>query len=1710
MSPNKKAIGLQVIANIQKNQHEVSNLFELNKNFLENKTIHQLFEEQVKKTPYNIAITYGNKQLTYQELNQKANQLAHYLKDNYQIKPDDLIALCLDRSEYIIIAILAALKAGGAYVPIDPSYPDERINYILSDTKAKVILTNTIHQAIFTQKNTLTIDNIIKDVFVNQHDTNPTCLVTSSNLAYVIYTSGTTGKPKGVMVEHKGVINVYFSLTNIYKITPEERILLFSNYAFDASVEQIILAILNGACLFIVSESVLQNQTLFNDYLKNNKISHLNVTPSFISAQNIDNTEFLKRIIVGGEALTNNLLNNLCSRFPLVINAFGHTETTITSLISFNSSTIGKPLTNINIHILNSSLNPVSTGKIGELYVSGAGLARGYLNQPELTKERFIANPFQTKKEQQKNINTRLYKTGDLVKMLSDGNLEYIGRNDFQVKIRGYRIELNEIENVLNKYPGIRQSVVVVTNNKNKNNNFNNSKYLVSYYVSDTKLNKNEILNYLKQQLPEYMLPTVLVHLIKLPLNINGKLDRKALPNPKLQDKIKYKIPKTTLEAQVRKVFANVLGLKENQVGIKDNFYHLGGNSLLAIRLVNQLNNELQIKIDLITIIKCKNISNLVKNVENKNNNPNITSMPVITPYSNLPKEEYKLSFAQERLWFIDKYAEGKSNFYNTSLVYKLSNYCNKSFLFSSIRGVINRHEILRTIIKNGNNSPYQEVKCIDSATFTIVEKHLQSKTGLNESIQQDVNNSFNLSSDLPIRAIYYTCNNTSYLNIVIHHIATDGWSTDIFLRDLIAYYVYHENIEKLNKEHDVQDNKNKLKIDLPELPIQYKDFALWQRKYLTQDILDKQLTYWMNKLIGYETLNLPSDKPRPLHISHTGKTLNFNLSTELSVKLRQTARELNVSLYSLLLSGFYLLMRAYSYQDDVTIGTIASNRHYLQVENLIGFFVNALILRKQINSKVNIKTYIKQVNYDVMEAQLNQDLPFEKLVEEMVTIHDTSRHPIFQIMFVVQHFGQNYQKLFTSYSVKNINQTSKFDLTWMIDDRLERLSVAIEYATSLFEEHTIQSHFETYQVILEQLSQVNEDDMLKKRIKDIKYLNQLTYEKLIVDYNNVNKEFLNNKTIHQLFEEQVKKTPNNIAVIFEKIQLTYRELNQKANQLAHYLIESYQIKPDDLIVLCLDRSENVLIAILAVLKAGGAYVPVDPNYPVEQIKFILHDVKAKILLTNEASRKKIYNLKQSKLVSLFIDSHNFIGRHGYHLNNPNQKTKSTNLAYVMYTSGTAGKPKGVMIEHISCVLRTYNMKFVSNTCENDKILFKTNYMFDVSFSDIFVTLTAGACLLVTRNIFDLDEINSIMQRHSINVSHFTPSQFNLLKNIHGTGFFKNFKTIHFSGEPLEQKLLLGLNKNINCINYYGPTETGEVTYSSFQSDKLEMNKILIGNVLNGCRPFIINDDFQLLPIGALGELYIGGCCIARGYLNQAKLTNKKFVANLFQTEKEKQHNIDTKLYSTGDLVRMLPDGSLEYIGRNDFQVKIRGYRIEINEIENVLNNYLGIKQSTVAVIESKDKNLNVLNDKYLVGYYVSPIKLNEEEIHYYLKQLLPEYMLPSVLVHLDKLPLNINGKLDRKALPKPTVDNVFKFEAPRNGLEKTMVTIWSKILNLKEEQISIKDSFFCLGGSSLSAIMLLNRINNSFSSDLKIGDIISNRTVENLARLVRSQQERN
>ncbi|MDQ5921391.1 MAG: hypothetical protein QG673_1449 [Pseudomonadota bacterium] len=1668
------------------------------------------------------AAVYINETITYRQLLYQVNNTANKLLLN-GIKPGDVVGIYMDHSIPMIITLLAILRIKATYVPLDTSYPVKRLEYIINDSQmVSVITTQMLSDSIKPYiKSVITLNLDYGNASINYNVSD-----NIQHLAYIIYTSGSTGMPKGVCIRHNSVINFLVSMKRMLSATEDDVFLAHTTISFDISILEIFLPLMVGAKIIIVPRQLLYDSHKLISYIDKQKISIIQATPSLwhmLFEYGWSGNANLQAIS-GGEILHPRLAQKLLDTGAKVWNMYGPTEATIWSTAyivkKINGGVpipIGKPLNNLSIYLLNKENQIVPLGNSGEICISGIGIAEKYFNRPELTKERFINLIINGKK-------VLVYKTGDMGR-IENGLLMYLGREDRQVKYHGYRIELEEIEHILLLHNKITAAVAV----KLLRDNYGES--IAIYFVSNvSNLDETELKIHLQYYLPEYMIPSVYIQLSSLPLTTNGKVNYNELPSPDVVEVVDSSVH--SLELSIISIWQNLF--KHKRIDSNSNFFELGGTSLVALKMIARIREQLGYSITIADLFLNSTIKELVCILDSHNLTDNLE---LIDRYKVIDEQQQVISFGQERMWFIEQY-EGGTNVYNNQLTIKLAANTNINILKLALQGVVSRHEVLHSLIKISNQGGiYQFVEDLNKQPLIINQKVVNNKVELDKLITEEAQYIFKLNVEYPIRLTIYLLSSGNnekiatdhyYLNLVVHHIAFDGWSTDIFIRDLHSYYDYY-----LQLADDKPNNIFKPKLKLDELSIQYKDFAIWQRKYLSGNILFHQLNYWKNILNNYENSMLPLDKQRPATIKYMGKNVYFSLDKLTSFKLRELAKDMRISLFSLLLSGYYLLIRSYSNQDDIVIGTPVANRQYHQLHNMIGLFVNSLVLRSQIDKNIKINDYIQQVSRNVLDAQLYQDLPFEKLVEELHVIQDTSRHPIFQVMFGLQSFGNAVlnEHFITSDGVDlnsfNSHVVAKFDITTMIDDTQDELTGVFNYAISLFNQETIEGYVETYKYILKQLI-----DNTQQKIYELCYLDTETYKKVIFKWNQTNQEYCY-KPIHQLFEEQVNKTPNNVAVVCGTQVLTYKELNIKANQLAHYLKNNYIIQPDSLIAMCLDQSECICVYMLGILKTGAAYVPINPSYPIKRIAYIVKDARVRVILTSVAYVEKCntaledieLNVKKYSMLLdspqecfingtpkpgkkfgidvLAIDSNEITSQKTSNLKND---TNSNNLAYVIYTSGTTGNPKGVMIEHKGVVSLVRGNDYIKIN-SNNAIAHLSDVAFDAATFEIYSALLNGAKLVIPSNrlelLADAIKLEDYLTSNNISVLWLTKTLFDKLYFL-SINLFSSLKYLLVGGEALNYNLINKLAnskfKPQHIINGYGPTEntTFSCVYQIYNSDIANFKNVPIGKPLNNRVAYILNDNLIPLPVGAIGELYVGGVGLARGYLNLNDLTAQKFINNPFKTEIDN----NSRLYKTGDLVRYLPDGNIEYIGRNDSQVKILGHRIELAEIEDKIQLYPTVKQTVVLpLVNSNRDNTADFQGIYLVAYYTSDLKIEDALMIEYLSNYLPQYMIPRAFIHLNQLPITSNGKIDLIKLPSPHLTLESLYVAPVNKAEFIICKVYAQVLNISQDKVGTSDDFFKLGGNSLLAVSLVSKLQLNFK--ISVNDIFILRTPYRIAKTI-------
>jgi len=2057
--------------------------------------IHQLFEAQVERTPESVAVVFDNKQLTYRELNDRANKLAHYLQ-GLGVGPEVLVGLCVERSEEMVVAMLGILKAGGAYVPLDPAYPAERLAFMVEDASLSIVVTQEfiapeqfLGSTQATQQRNISLVCLDRDLssIDRQERANIEAPVNPENLAYIIYTSGSTGKPKGVQIAHSSVVNLLHAIAVIPGLSASDRMLAVTTISFDVSVPEIYGPLTVGGRVVVASREVTKDPAQLMELLTRQSPTVMSATPAtwgMLLEAGWEGSKKVK-IISTGERLSPELADKLLEKCGELWNLYGPTEITVWATLyqvksGAGTIAIGRPLANTQVYILDENLQLVGIGEPGELHVGGAGLARGYLNRPELTEEKFIANPFS------EEPHSRLYKTGDLVRYLPDGNIECLGRIDHQVKVRGYRIELGEIEATLSQHSEVKQAVVMAREDKSDRQRlvayivpgspsdpenvskqtdqwekiwdeayiqpeetqdgsfhiggwndsytgkdldpsqvlswvehtverilslqpnrlleigcgtglllfriapqcqhyyatdlsgeairylegqigvgqasclsasevtlrqtpadglaeivkesfdtaisnsviqfFPNIDYLVGVietavslvepggqiflgdllslplleafhtsvqlYQAPSELSvaqlrqriserrsgeqrllvdpeffialkehlpqishveiqlkrgrdRNEltrfrydvvlhigkkvsgptthpvflnwqqdnltlaavrqqlletspemlvvtgVLNariggdlramellasgdcpqtagelrdritaegmepedwwqlqsqvgyrinitwsgngsdgcydvvfvrddtniiadgalispqqnelkpwsayanqpytgkkhsqlipqlrgFLQEKLPDYMMPSAFVVLEELPLTPSGKVDRRALPAPDksrpLLD-VELVAPRSPTEEILAGIWAEVLSL--NEVGVLDNFFMLGGDSIGATQLISRIRDTFAIELSLHRLFESPTVAEFSQTLDGASRQQFLPIQPVSR------SGELPLSFAEQRLWFLDRLQESETVAYNEQEALRLYGPLSIEALQRAVEEIFRRHEVLRTNYQSTDGSPVRVIHPERDLKMPIVDlQHLPPEAQLKEVQHlgsQEIRQPFDLASDCLLRVtLLQLAANDYVLLLTMHHIITDGWSTGVFAHELEALYGAYV----LGKPSP-----------LPQLQIQYADFACWQRQPTTSQMLAPQLSYWKQQLAGAPPLlELPTDYPRPTVLSSRGAKEFFELGVELTQQLKGLSQEEGVTLFMTLFAAFSTLLYRYSGQEDIVVGTPIANRNRREIEGLMGFFVNTLVLRSGFEGNPSFVELLHRVRQTSLDAYNNQDLPFEQLVEALQPERSLSHSPIFQVMFALQNAPMEPLDLpgMSFNWLQMESAKAKFDLTLSMEETEAGLIGYWEYNCDLFSAATIGRAIGHFQTLLSAIV-ANPG----ARVGELPLLTAAERHQLLVEWNDTFAEYPQTQCIHQLFEEQVERSPDAVAVVFEGEQLTYRELNAKANKLAHYL-QSLGVSPEVLVGICVERSLSMIVGLLGILKAGGAYVPFDSNSPPERLAFMLADAGILIILTQEKLKSAIPSLPDVT-ICLDTDWHQIARQTATNLATP---VTSNSLAYVIYTSGSTGKPKGVLIQHHNVTrLFAATESWFSFNSKDVWTLFHS-YAFDFSVWEIWGALLYGGCLVVVPYWISRspEKFYQLLCQHQVTVLNQTPSAFRQLirvEELREPEKVLHLRYVIFGGEALEIEGLESWfarhgDRSPKLINMYGITETTvHVTYRQLTISDLNRNGSPIGSQIRDLQIYILDKHLQPVPIAVAGELHVGGAGLARGYLNRPELTAQKFIDNPFS------YSPGSRLYKTGDKARYLRDGNIEFIGRIDNQVKIRGFRIELGEISATLTQHPDLLEAVAHVREDSP------GEKRIVAYIVTKEEVASASLRSFLKTKLPDYMVPSAFVFLDAMPLTANGKVDRRALPKPDADREVGATAPRTTTELQLVQIWSEVLNIPT--VGVRDNFFDLGGHSLLAVRLMARIEQQLGTPLPLATLFSEPTIENQASLL-------
>ncbi len=1627
--------------------------------------IHHRFEAQVARTPDAVAVVCDGQQLTYAELNVRANQLAHYLQSQgVGQKPASpvLVALCVERSLEMVIGLFGILKAGGAYVPLDPTYPPERLALMLTTAASPLLLTQAHLQAKLptTQAQLLCLDQDWP-LIATSADHNPTGAVAIDQLAYVIFTSGSTGQPKGAGVYHHSFTNLVHWYTTHFGLTTHDRTLIVSSFSFDLTQKNFFAPLIVGGQLHL-SPAALFDYPTMRALIAHAQITWLNCAPSafypFLEDEAVAppadpyrQLAALRYLFLGGEPINHARLapwlhSPTCQ--ATLVNTYGPTECTdvvaayqLTNALP--SIPIGKPIFNAALYLLDPTGQPVPIGLTGEIYIGGLCVGAGYWQDVALTAEKFVANPFGP---------GRLYKSGDLARYLPDGNLEYLGRIDHQVKLRGFRIELGEIEALLRQHPAVQECIVIAQHTGQEQR-------LVAY-VTAAHAAATDLRNYLRAHLPDYMVPSAFVTLPALPLTPSGKVDRKALPLPDWSALVAeqiYVAPRTPTETALTHIWGEILGI--DRIGMDDNFFALGGHSLLATQIISRIRRTMAVDIGVRAFFETPTVADMARAIDELLRSEEDATYATIPPL--VRSQPLLLSYGQERLWFLDQ-LEGGQNTYNIPFALRLQGKLEVAALARALGEVVRRHEVLRTTFHLQGPQPTQQIHppsfalpVVDLSLLAVDEREAE----VSRCHQAEIHHRFDLAHGPLFRATLFcfAAESEYVLLLNMHHIIADDWSLQLLQREVNLLYQAFVRGEP---------------SPLPELSIQYADFAAWQRNRFDQAALAGQLLYWQEQLRGAPTLlPLPTDRPRPPLQTFNGATYAFSIPVPLATALRRLSHQENATLFMTLLAAFKLLLMRYCGQRDIVVGSPIANRTHLDIEPLIGFFVNTLALRttvaEQAQDDCSFQTLLAQVKYNTLEAYRHQDLPFEKVVELLRPDRSLSHAPLFQVMFnLLQRTSEpTHQASATTLLLADLRVTplvadypiAKFDLTLTMTEETgirdgQALVAALEYNTDLFDAATIARLAEHYTTLLA--------GIVANPAAPIQRLPLLTAaEQVLLTGWNATAVAYPSECIHKLFAAQVQRTPGAVALRSGEEQLCYAKLDAQANQLAHYLQE-LGVGPNVLVGLCVERSLDMVVGLLGILKAGGAYVPLDPTYPAARLAFMLTDAAPPVLLT-QAHLVATLPPVAGQLFCLDRDWPHIATQPA---TPPLSAVTPDHLAYVIYTSGSTGQPKGALNTHAGLSNLLHDLQATHGLTGNDKTLQTTAFSFDVATAEILFPLLNGASLVLTQpdGQRDIGYLVHMIRQHRITTLHVVPTLLQLLLEEADFGRCDSLVRIIVAGEALP----LGLQERFLALsiaelhNLYGPTEAAVYVTAWHCRSNYPRPIVPIGRPLANTQTYVLDHFLQPVPVGVAGELYIGGVQVGLGYLQRPALTAERFIANPFGAG---------RLYKSGDLVRYLPDGNLEYLGRLDQQVKLRGFRIELGEIEAALTQHPAVQAGVVIV------RTGASGEPQLVAYVV--LRAAADGLRAYLRERLPEYMVPSQIVALAELPLTPNGKLDRQGLPAPAVGERQPEAAPdvaRTPTEAALAAIWQGVLQVPD--VGLDENFFSLGGDSILSIQVVAR----------------------------------
>ncbi|HEV2990411.1 MAG TPA: amino acid adenylation domain-containing protein [Candidatus Angelobacter sp.] len=1658
------------------------------------KCVHELFEEQVRKTPNAPAIVFEDIFLTYRDLNRRANQLAHYLRTG-GVKPETRVAIGVERGLEMVVGMIAVLKAGGAYLPLDLTYPLERLQFILQDSAPVALLARGDFQSLprGISKDLHVIDLANEALWGNLRETNldrnetgidPECL------AYVIYTSGSTGEPKGSEVPHRSIPGFIFG-TDYVRFDEETVLLQHSSVSWDAFTLELWPALLTGGQSVLAHKQRVTSDEI-RQYVQGKGVNTLWLTAALLNSIVESDVKCLggvKYLMTGGETASVTHIRRVLQELPgmRVVNGYGPSECTVFSSCyvvpadlpeRVISLPIGKPIGDRRMYVLDQWMNVAPIGVVGEGFIGGASAARGYMGRPDMTAERFVPDPYGGQ------VGGRLYRTGDLVRWRREGTIEFVGRNDLQVKVRGFRIELAEIEARLLEYDGVKEAVVVAQKNEDA------SKRLVAYYTDKHSavstqhsapdqcgsseqfggrtrgsFGAEQLRSYLAQRLPEYMVPAAYVRLEEFPLTPNGKLDRKRLPVPdgNALAVSGYEEPQGEIETTLAAIWREVLEAKK--VGRHDDFFALGGHSLLAVGMITRVREALGLEVELGDVFEHPRLVEFASKIAGGKQ----AQFPPITKADRT--QPIPLSYAQQRLWFLAQ-MQGVSEVYHIPFGVRLEGKLDRRALGLAFDRLIHRHEALRTTFAAKDGEAVQQIATVEDSRFSLLDYDLRDQdlrqqadpeAGLRSIMEEEAHARFDLEAGPLIRGRLVRQAEDQYaLLITMHHIISDGWSIAVLLNELSALYGAF-----VRGEAD----------PLPELAVQYPDYAVWQRNWMQGEVLRQQIEYWKTTLAGVPNLlELPADHARPADQDYGGAWSEVTLDEGLTAGLKQLSSEHGATLYMTLLAGWAALLGRLSGQQDILIGTPVANRRQAELEGLIGFFVNTLVLRADLSGRPEVGELLQRMKSQSLGAQQHQDIPFEQVVEVVQPERSLAHSPLFQVMFAWQNAprgGLDLVGLNAMGLEMATHRVARFDLTVSLWETGERIAGGVEYATALFEKETIERYMGYWGRILQGMAAGS-----GQTVDCLELLSEGERNQLVHEWNRTNAVYPQ-KCVHELFEDQVRRNAEAVAVEFEGQGLTYAELNRRANQLAHYLKRA-GVGPEMRVGICMERGLEMVIGLLGILKAGGAYVALDPHYPAERLKFMVEDSSIAVLITQSG----LFEQAPGYAKVIYIDQE-LVATTPECEENIGLPLHAENLAYVIYTSGSTGKPKGVAIRHSSVNVLLQWAREIFPIEELQGVLASTSICFDLSVFEIFAPLSWGGKTIVVRNALSLAEMG---QNSGVSLLNTVPSVMAELLRIKGVP--DSIRTVNLAGEALSPNTVEQLYKESKAeqvFNLYGPSE--DTTYSTYACFKrgAATARAPIGKPISNTQAYVLDREYQPVPAGVIGELCLGGQGVARGYLNRPELTAEKFVPNPFV-----EHGGE-RMYRTGDQVKWGQNGNLEFLGRLDHQMKVRGYRIELGEIEAALQAHPEVEACAVIVREDQPA------EKRVVAYVVTKGHATAT-FREFLKERLPDHTIPSAFVEMERLPLTPNGKLDRRALPVPGREWSEKrgYVGPRNGEEEILCGLFAEVLN--RDRVGVHDDFFAIGGHSLLATKLVSRVRDTLGVDVALRSVFESPTIAKLA----------